>query len=455
VSRTIQSIMRLNLLPRPWLDFLGSPFRAAYLSEKKRFDDLLCLVDQIHALVRLNVPLHTGLRQCAAEYGKNKIHRGWQIGPAVVFFIVFLVLGWTPLSYLRYEELILVVVGYIGLGFLLALLIYRLFSQQSTPRRRARMFSRLAERLENGAELSEALAAMPRLVPGYVVDLVRAGELGGELSPMLDRLRSSLSHDKVIRQSARAASLYLGLLTLVIVQLSIFATIKVIPVFIEVLNEYEYPVEGAMSRIVVLGFWLRELSMSMQYGDIRIIVPVVVMIITVLWLGVMLRWWRPGNLLTRLFMSIPPLAVFYRQRMGAQVCAVLGPLLGAGIPLPIALAQVAAMDLPGSVRRSLARVQAQVEGGAPLNVALRAEGRQSFPPSLPDFVALGEQCDALPDAVDYLAQMYTGEVQRRQQMMSAFIVPCGILILGCIVLFVQLTVFTSLTGVSDALFYSL
>jgi len=436
----------------------SAPFRATYFSESRRQGDAACLIDEVHALVRLGMPLPAGLHQCATAYRGQRPSQAMLLLGTVCVAALSAWVTRLKMALVSPWDRDLTTLAVVAIVLLAGFLGTRVATYFSRPQRRARIFHRVAFRLEQGDALSEVLAAMPRLVPRFAVDLVRAGETSGRLPEVLERIQRYFGHEADVRQSTRAALLYLSLVGFAVALLSVLMLGTSWPVLEEMLREMwadsqPEPWVAFVSLQESLGIRLGAVFDAFSRAPEKIYLPFLAA--ATVWLFLWLRWWQPGEWTRAALTLLPYGARFRRQRTGAQVCAALGPMLAAGVPLPQALANTVSPRMPRPVRRALDRVRVAVESGTPLSDALRGQGGNLFPPSLAPFVALGEQSGAVAEAIDYLADFYTGELYRRRKMMSAFLVPCGVLALGCVVLAISTIFVNTWTGIGDALFYQL
>lgn len=429
-----------------------------YWSSRHWREDLCRVLSEVTSIVRTNGPLPDGLGAVARE---ERRHLGffsskrWMaliqalvwIACTTVFALFFAsaiqklldgILSW-HVPRRDSEDLAMFIAAIAGLipGALGALHI--LFSLG----RREAVYLALRDYLWNGMQLSEAMAEMPRFFPPLYADMARAGEESGSLLRCLEQLDEDTLNLISFRAYVRSQFIYLGLVFLAQIVLVAFITLKVLPVFAEILRDFDQ--QGPAVFMLSIGI-ADEFVYNWPYY-----VPLLGILI-----GIIVRklWPNKRSLATGrvsgLIMLIPGVGTLVMRHNVATLSVILGKLLEAGAPLPTALKSAARSDLSGVYVRLLHRVTARIEQGDTVAAAVARE-RRLLPAAFREMAAVGERSGMLAEAFSNLAENYRQGLERFNRIVADLVTPVGIAALGLINLTIEAAVFASIAGIVDGI----
>lgn len=423
--------------------------------------DLLRVMSELTAIVRINASLPRGLEAAARE--ENRLSSQWgsqrirALAPVVFWSIVIVVLFIQFAASPIIEELArvvrtflwsvnlyeaeLLILTFLGLlVFLVAFLLLRLLFRTGA---REAVLLVLRDDLLAGMQLSEAMRRLPRFFPAFYADLVRAGEESGNLAHCLEQLSEDTLDAITMRARVRQQVAYLG--TVFVIQACIIAFLlaKVIPVFGELLADFGEKLPVLMQTLIATG----DFVYYHLYALVSILAVVIVYRIKVL---VRHRRSFAAKPLAGPLMLVPGLRSLIVQQNTATVSFMLEKLLRAGAPLPAAIESAARADMRPSYRRMLRRIHGRVSQGVSLAEACAFE-TWLLPASFRAFVAIGERSGMLPDALATLAAQYRERAERRVRVIVDLITPMGVLALGGLTLAFEASLFVTLTAMVDSL----
>lgn len=459
--------------------------------------DLLAITGELATLARLNAPLTHGLEAFAHEQRRQLGNAPGRVGTAVVVLVGFLIgsvvasFGPSPGHFLESFGLLMsALVAAVLLaatwqrmprarvvfaGLLMATLSGIVFGPAFdlplsvlvvfvvTPlatyalatvhggrviARREAVLLVLRDRLAAGMGVAEAMASLPRVFPAPYVRLVEAGEEAGCLAERLTGLQDETVVRIMARRSVTPTLLYLGMNVFLQASIISFISVKVMPVFREIHEEFGSQVSptaaGIMQAVELAGARIAWLS-QWPVWPVALLVVVAAPI-----LGI-----RAAHLLARhMLPGLPGLRMALAKRALVPVAQVLALLLRAGVPLPDALAQVARIPHAPRHRRALERIRQRVLGGTGFAAACNAE-RHVLPGSFGALIALGEPAGRLPETLEQAADLYGRQMDTRFQIAMNLALPAGIGVLGILVFVVQYGVYHTLWSLSDALINSM
>ena len=275
--------------------------------------------------------------------------------------------------------------------------------------------------VESGASLAAALAARPRIFDELYVGMVAAGEAGGVLHTMLDRLADCVEKSVALRGQVRAAMMYPVAVLLIAATVVGVILWKVIPTFAALFDGL-----GAVlplpTRMVIAA------SESLPVAGPALLLTAA----GGSWLGK--RWYatpRGRRVLDGIWLHLPVMGPLLRKLAVARFCRTLATLLGAGVPILDGLEITAGTAGNAGGADALRHTRGAIEQGTSVAAPLRDTG--VFPPMVTQMVSVGETTGALDALLSKVADFYEEEVDRAVTGLTALLEPVMIALLGVIV----------------------
>jgi type II secretory pathway component PulF len=334
--------------------------------------------------------------------------------------------------------------------------------------------NRLADRLEAGAGLSEAMQEEPEFYPRYYMDIVAAAERSSALAEALESLEGQLRRDleqtvRIMHRVSYVMSPLLGALFAGTTMLAIFY-----PVFKCMVEELgrdasQYPPlrygKVVFEFLQTMGFSLHHAEDGGPSFMDRILDEMTRQNPLVAALGVMAGA-AVGSLLGLLFLTtikaicrwlgrvaahVPGPSHIILLRDWSHVTAVLSHLLRAGFPLDRALDSVAASSgTTGEHSSTMMRIRDRVRQGDSLASAMASE-RRRMPHALSEAVAFAEHTGSLPRIFTELSCLYALRARRRLMVAMDILVPAGIVFAGALVAVISASAFSLLRVMAQIL----
>ena len=291
-----------------------------------------------------------------------------------------------------------------------------------------RLVASLRAEVNAGSSFARALAQHPREFDASYRAVVAAGEQGGQLGAVLDRLATDLEEREALRNKLISAALYPAIVTLFAVVIVMFLMSYVVP---QVANVFAGSKRALpMLTVIMLGLsnlvrqWGWLLALLLAGGGIALV-----------------QARRNDGLRERMdagWLKLPLLGRIARGYNAARFAATLAMLAGAGVPILRAL-QTAAETLNNrALRADALDALVLVREGAPLAGALASKKR--FPGLISMFARLGEQTGQLPLMLERAAGQLSAEVQRRALRLATLLEPLLIVVMGLVVMLIVLAV---------------
>lgn len=304
-----------------------------------------------------------------------------------------------------------------GLPLLKALTI---LADQSENPKLASTLDEVRAGVEEGASFSDSLAKHPRIFPPILVNLVRAGEIGGFLETSLDSIAKNYEKEVELKATIKSALTY----PVVVLVMALFAVVGmilfIVPVFEDLFNDLggELPLP---TRILVV------ISQNMVWLGPLIIVALIVGTI----------WWRANRHTPRFrsvwepaLLKMPVFGELFKKIAIARFTRNFGTMVGAGVPILQALSIVGSTSGNWQIEQAVQSVQDSVRQGRSIAAPLATE--PIFPTMVTQMIAVGEDSGALETMLEKISDFYDSEVQSTTEALTSLIEPLMIAFLGVI-----------------------
>ena len=294
--------------------------------------------------------------------------------------------------------------------------------------RQRHLIAALRAEVNAGAPLAGAMAQHPRDFSPVYTAVVAAGEQGGHLGAVLERLADDLEERQTLKARLIGAALYPAIVTVVAIVIVIFLVSYVVPQVATVFA-------GSKQALPTLTVLMLAVSQLVRAWGWWLLVTIVLIAVGA---RLALRNNRLRQKFDALWLRLPLVGRLSRGYNAARFGATLAMLAGAGVPILRAL-QAAGQTLNNTAMRADAEdALVMVREGAPLAAALAQKKR--FPGLLAMFARLGEQTGQLPMMLQRASTQLSAEVQRRALQLATVLEPLLIVAMGVVVLLIVLAV---------------
>lgn len=306
-----------------------------------------------------------------------------------------------------------------GLSLLRAL--YVLEEQTEAPKLK-RAIIEVRHDVEAGLALSQAMAKHPKIFNDLFVAMVRAGETGGNLEEVLERVAVQLEKDDNLRRTVRSAMVYPILIGVFAVMVLIGMILFIIPVFANIFKDLGGQLPALTQFMITLSDAMR------SYWYLMILVPVVILAVFRKWKSTDRGQYMWDAIKLRLPMRIGDIV---RKIAVARFARTLGTLTASGVPILQAIDITAKTAGNRVISDPMGEVAERVREGQPLATPLARTG--VFPVMVTQMLSVGEETGAVDSMLHKLADFYDDEVATMLKSLTSIIEPLMMIGVGCIV----------------------
>jgi type IV pilus assembly protein PilC len=267
--------------------------------------------------------------------------------------------------------------------------------------------------VEQGATFSDSLRRHPKVFDHLYVNLVQAGEVGGILDTILNRLAVYIEKAMKLKRQVRGAMVYPAIVIVVFCGVLSILLIFVIPGFEKMFKDF-----GAKDELPVLTQMVMAVSRGFVGNILWVFLGVVGLIAG---LNYYYRTTSGKRRIHALMLKAPVLGPVMRKIAVARFTRTLGTLLSSGVPILDALEIVARTAGNMVVEEAILYARARISEGKNMAQPLTETG--VFPPMVVQMVGVGEQTGALDTMLNKIADFYEDEVDVAVSAMTSLIEP--------------------------------
>lgn len=288
--------------------------------------------------------------------------------------------------------------------------------------------------VEHGSSLGDALERRPRAFAPLYVAMVRAGEAGGILDDVLERLASFLERDADLRKKVRAALAYPAVVTTAALGLVLFLIARIVPMFAQMFDAFHAELPPTTRALLAIGSALQEPAVWIA-GGVSLAALIGATVLAA-------RTARGALLLDAARLRLPVVGTMLQKSITARVARMLATLLRSGIDLVTAIAVVVPVAGSPSYAAALGRVDVALRAGEPLTAPLEAS--RLFDPLAVALVRVGEETGLVDEMLLKVASYFETDVEASIATLGAVLEPALIGALGTVVGFIVFSVFIPL-----------
>src|SRR4051794_11715689 len=305
-----------------------------------------------------------------------------------------------------------------GLSLLRALSI---LSEQTQNPELARVLGEVRNEVETGSSLSAGLAKYPKAFPPLMINMVKAGEVGGFLDAVLLQLALNYEAEVKLRGKIKSAMTYPTVVFVMAILAVTGMLLFIVPVFANLFKQLGGTLP-APTRLLV--FMSQSLKILMPF-------LIVAIVLSVIGWGKIKHKESVRNFVDPLKLKVPVFGPLFQKVALSRFARNLGTMMHSGVPILQSLEIVA--DTTGNVvlARAIRDVQDSVRQGE--SIAGPLKNHAVFPPMVVQMMSVGEDTGALDSMLHKIAEFYDQEVEATTEALTALIEPLMIAFLGGIV----------------------
>jgi type IV pilus assembly protein PilC len=294
-------------------------------------------------------------------------------------------------------------------------------------------------RVEAGSTFADALAEHPKVFDELFVQLVRAGEIGGILDTILQRLGAYIEKNEKLKRRVKGAMVYPAIVLTVAVAVVLILIAFVVPTFEKMFKDFGGSLPGPTQFLVDVSHGFQErwylflglpvaAFMAFRYAT---------------------RKGRGQEIWHSTVLKMPVFGPLARKVAVARFTRTLGTMLSSGVPILDALEIVAKSAGNKTIEKAILYVRAKISEGK--NMAGPLSDAKVFPPMVVQMIGVGEATGAMDQMLGKIADFYDDEVDVGVAALTSMIEPLMMVFLGGTVGFFMIAMYLPIFNMAGAI----
>lgn len=272
--------------------------------------------------------------------------------------------------------------------------------------------------VESGSTLADALSKHPKIFDDLYVNLVGAGEVGGILDTILNRLATYMEKNMKLIRQVKGAMVYPSVVLLVAGAVTAVLLIFVIPVFEKMFRDFGGALPAPTQFVIDLSNGLRANGLPVAIGLIAFVFA----------FRAAIRTKRGELLMDSVLLRAPVFGPLFRKVAVAKFTRTLGTMISSGVPILDALQITARSAGNRVVENAIMYTRERIAEGRTMADPLAETG--VFPPMVVQMIAVGESTGAMDAMLQKIADFYEEEVDVAVAALTALLEPLMMVVLG-------------------------
>lgn len=295
----------------------------------------------------------------------------------------------------------------------------------------------LKDCLRRGNSLSDAMARRPADFNDLYVNMVRAGEAGGILPRILQKLAEFMERTQEIKRFIFSSSIYPGILMLVGLLSVVIIMTVVVPRFAEIFHDLGQEIPLTTQILIAVSHFFQ------KWWSVMLLILILG--------GVIL--WRLSQTATskrvmdHVMIRVPLLGQLLLHIEISRLTRTLGTLIQSGVPLLKALMIGRGVVGNSLVKAAVAHIHQNVKEGKRISNLMKEN--KIFPPMTVQMVALGEETGKIGDMLELVANDLDKKIQVRIRTYLAMLEPLTILLMGLLIGGIVISMLTAIFGINE------
>jgi type IV pilus assembly protein PilC len=273
--------------------------------------------------------------------------------------------------------------------------------------------------VESGNTFAESLRKHPKVFDDLFVNLVAAGEVGGILDTILNRLAVQLEKQEKLRKQLKGAMVYPATVSVIAVACIVLLLVKVIPVFEQMFADFGGTLPGPTAMVIELSNWLQQYILYLLGG---------VFAVVTCFAQARARSPQFRFQTDNLALHLPIFGNVIKKVAVARFTRTLGTMISSGVPILDGLDIVAKTAGNMVIEAELQSTRASISEGN--TIAEPLQGSRVFPGMMVQMVAVGEETGSMEAMLTKIADFYDDEVDSAVAALTSMLEPIMMVFMG-------------------------
>ncbi|HEX5521178.1 MAG TPA: type II secretion system F family protein [Longimicrobiaceae bacterium] len=296
-----------------------------------------------------------------------------------------------------------------------------ILAEQTENKKFAEIITAVLQDIESGQTLADSMRRHPQVFTDLYVNMVAAGEAGGILDTILNRLAVFLEKNDALMRKIKGAMTYPAVMLFVVIIATTVLLWKVVPVFADIFQSAGMALPTPTRVVLAVSEFLQSYILFLFLGAIAAGFLVA-------------RYYRTPSgklVIDRLLLRLPVLGSLIRKAAVSRFTRTLGTLVSSGVSILDGLEITARTSGNRVIHDAVMGSRASIAGGATISEPLKESG--VFPPMVVQMINVGEQTGGLDEMLSKIADFYDDEVDAAVAALTSVLEPIMIVVMGIVI----------------------
>ncbi|MEW6324468.1 MAG: type II secretion system F family protein [Nitrospirota bacterium] len=314
-----------------------------------------------------------------------------------------------------------------------------ILASQTENKTLAAAIGQLRVDVEAGSTYADALKKHPKIFDDLYVSLVSAGEAGGILDTILNRLSKHIEKTMALKKKIKSAMVYPGVIVTVAVIVVSVLLVWVIPIFAQMFTDFGGTLPVLTQVVITMSNFAQTYWWIIGAAAIGA--------------GFAIKKWygTPSGrtVIDRLLLQAPVVGDLIRKSAVAKFTRTLGTLISSGVPILDGLAIVSKTAGNVVIEKAIMSARQSISEGKTVSEPLGAS--KVFPPMVVQMIAVGETTGALDAMLGKIADFYDDEVDAGVATLTSLLEPALMVFLGVVIGFIVIAMYMPIFKMAAAI----
>jgi type IV pilus assembly protein PilC len=296
-----------------------------------------------------------------------------------------------------------------------------ILAEQTENPRFSQIITAVLNDIQAGQTLADSMRKHPKVFTDLYVNMVAAGEAGGILDTILNRLAVFLEKNDALVRKIKGAMTYPAVMLMVVIGATTILLWKVVPVFAGIFLDAGLALPTPTRVVLALSGFLQSYILYLVLGAVAGVFA-------------LRQYYQTSGgqlVIDRLLLHFPVLGSLIRKSAVSRFTRTLGTLVSSGVSILDGLEITARTAGNRVVHDAVMKSRASIAGGATIAEPLKASG--VFPPMVVQMINVGEQTGGLDEMLSKIADFYDDEVDAAVSALTSVLEPIMIVVMGVVI----------------------
>ncbi|MGB3975514.1 MAG: type II secretion system F family protein [bacterium] len=304
-----------------------------------------------------------------------------------------------------------------------------ILAEQTENPRFSKAIQDIGQSVESGSTYADALRKHPKIFDDLYCNMVEAGETGGILDTILNRLAGYMEKSITLKRQVRSALVYPSVIVAVAVGVVTFLMYAVVPTFAEIFRSLGATLPIPTQIVIAMSNFVQK----------NIFILIALIIGAVIGFRYVRKTEKGRKTTDAMLLKMPIFGLLLRKVAVAKFTRTLSTLIASGVPILEGLEITAKTSGNKIIEDAILKTRVSISEGKTISEPLAAT--EVFPPMVTQMIAVGETTGALDSMLEKIADFYDEEVDITVQNLTQLLEPAMMVFLGASVGFLVISMY--------------